>query len=197
MIVGTCRVPGLSRSTVDLPQRPAPAASPTPHRLAASALLTLGAGLAVTAILAAGVLHLEQDKQALAFERQAGIRTAAIRRGLDQALEVVTVTNTLFRTVGDVSESQFHIFTAPLIERNRFIKAFTYHQRLLDADRPAFEAALARNHPGSTVREMRGGRAQSSLRHPVYNPALFVEPYAGNEAAYGFDVATSKTFSDA
>jgi diguanylate cyclase (GGDEF)-like protein/PAS domain S-box-containing protein len=182
---------------VDLPPRLPPPSERTPYRLAASAVLTLGAGLAVTAILAAGVLHLEQDKQALAFERQAGIRVAAIRRGLDQAIEVVAVTNTLFRTVGNVSEAQFHTFTGPLIERNRFIKAFTYHQRLLDADRPAFEAAMARSHPGSMVRETRGGLSQSALRRPAYNPALFVEPYAGNEAAYGFDVATSKSFSEA
>ncbi len=170
------------------------ASARTPYRLAASAALTLGAGLAVTAILAAGVLHLEQDKLALAFDQQASVRVAAIRRGLDQALEVVAVTNALFQTVDGVSEAQFHQFTAPLVERNRFIKAFSYHHNITDAERPAFEQALGRAHPGATIRELRDGRSQTALRHPSYNPAAYVEPYAGNEAAYGFDVNASKSF---
>src|SRR5450830_1189788 len=176
---------------------PARAPARAPYRLAASAALTLGAGLAVTAILAAGVLRLEQDKLALAFDQQASVRVAAIRRGLDQALEVVAVTNALFQTVDGVSEAQFHQFTAPLVERNRFIKAFSYHHNISDNERPAFEHSLAGNHPGSTIREFRDGHAQTALRHPSYNPAAFVEPYAGNESAYGFDVNGSKSFKAA
>ena len=183
--------------TVDSPPRRLPLPPRLPHRLAASAVLTLGAGVAVTTILAAGVLHLEQDKLALAFEQRALMRVAAISRGLDQASEVVAVTNSLFKTVGPVSEAQFHTFTSPLVERNRFIKAFTFHRRIDDAERAAFEASLQRSHAGSVVREMRDGRMQAALQHPSYNPAAYVEPYAGNESAYGFDVNGSKSFKGA
>ncbi|MFL6707184.1 MAG: EAL domain-containing protein [Massilia sp.] len=182
---------------MDLPRRRTPPHRFSPQRLAASSVLTLAAGVAVTAILAAGVLRLEQDKLALAFEQQAGVRVAAIGRGLAQAAEVAAVTNTLFKTMGTVSEAEFHSFTAPLAERNRFIKAFTFHRRIADADRAAFEAGLQRNHPGSMVHEMRDGRSQAALPHASYNPAAYVEPYAGNESAYGFDVNGSKSFNGA
>jgi CHASE1-domain containing sensor protein len=174
------------------PLRRPPFLPSQPSRLAAATILTAGAGLAATVILALGVLHLEQDKLALAFEQRALMRVAAISRGLDQASEVVAVTNSLFNTVGPVSEAQFHAFTAPLVERNRFIKAFTFHRRIDDAERAAFEAELAQAHITSGgVRDIDNGRPVPAPRRPSYSPVAYIEPYVGNEAAYGVDASRS------
>ena len=143
-----------------------------PFPLALSTILTLGAGLAATVTLALGVLHLEQDKQALAFEQQAGIRVAAIARGLDQAVELAVVTNALFQSVGQVTRAQFHDFATPLLARNRFIKAISFHRAISDAERAAFEAELSRVHPGSGIVEIRDGRLQPSLKRPAYTPVI-------------------------
>ena len=163
-----------------------------PFRLAASTVVTAGAGLAATVILALGVLHLEQDKLALAFEQQAGIRAVAIARGLDDAVEVLTVTNTLFQSVTPVTREQFRDFTDPLLKRNRFIKAFAFHRRIVDAERAAFEAELAQAHITSGgVRDIDDGRPVPAPRRPSYSPVAYIEPYVGNEAAYGVDASRS------
>ena len=163
------------------------------HRLAFSTVLTLCAGMAATVILAAGVLHLEQDKQALAFEQQAGMRIGAIRRGLDQAVELAAVTDALFRSVTPVTRTQFHDFTTQLLNRNPFIRSISYHRRIDDSGRAALEAELAQVHPGSAIVEMREGRMQRAPQRAVYTPVVFVEPYAGNEVVFGYDVGRSKS----
>ncbi len=145
------------------------------------------------------MLHLEQDKQALAFEQQAGIRSAAIGRGLDQAVELAAVTNALFQSVSAVSREQFHDFTRPLLARNPFIKSISFHRRIDHAERAGFETELALAHPGAGagIVEMRDGRLQTALRHAAYTPVTYMEPYAGNEVALGFDSSRSKPFEAA
>ena len=168
-----------------------------PHWLAVSTVLTLGAGLAATAILAYGVLQLEHDKQALAFEQQAGNRANAIRRGLDQAVELAAVTNALFQSVSPLSRAQFHDFTTPLLARNRFVQSFSYHRRVSDAERAGFEAELSRVYPGSSILERRDGKMQAALHRPFYTPVEFIEPGAGEEIIFGFDSSRSKPFAAA
>ncbi|UUZ49434.1 CHASE domain-containing protein [Massilia sp. B-10] len=83
-----------------------------------------------------------------------------IGHGLDDAVEVLQVANQLFATVQPVSRRQFHDFTAPLLARHRFIQAFNYHRLISHAERPAAEAALSAEVPGTVITEMApGGRA--------------------------------------
>ena len=162
-----------------------------PFSLAVATALTLGGGLAATAMLFVAVSQLEYDKITLGFGQRAGIRIAAIRQGLDEAVEVVTVTNQLFATVDPVTRRQFHDFTGPLLQRSPFIKAFTFHRQVSDAERPAFEATLQRARPGSAITELIDGTPQPAGRRAYYNPVEFVEPLTGNEVGFGIDTAIS------
>ena len=162
-----------------------------PFSLAVATALTLGGGLAATAMLFVAVSQLEYDKITLGFEQRAGIRIAAIRQGLDEAVEVVTVTNQLFATVDPVTRRQFHAFTAPLLQRYPFIKAFTFHRQVSDADRPAFEASLQKLRPGSAITDVIDGKPQPAGRRQRYSPVEFIEPLAGNEVGFGSDAASS------
>jgi diguanylate cyclase (GGDEF)-like protein/PAS domain S-box-containing protein len=159
-----------------------------PFSLAVAAALTLGGGLAATATLFVAVSHLEYDKINLGFEQRAGVRVAAIRQGLDEAVEVVTVTNQLFATVDPVTRRQFHDFTGPLLQRYPFITAFNFHRQVSDAERAGFEAGLQQVRPGSVVTELSGGRPIPAQQRARYNVVDFLEPLAGNEVAFGLDV---------
>jgi diguanylate cyclase (GGDEF)-like protein/PAS domain S-box-containing protein len=162
-----------------------------PFSLAVATALTLGGGMAATAMLFVALGQLEYDKMTLGFEQRAGVRIAAIRQGLAEAVEVVTVTNQLFATVDPVTRRQFHDFTAPLLQRYPFIKAFTVHRQVSHADRPAFEAALQKARPGSVITDVIDGTAQPAGRRQRYSPVEFIEPLAGNEVAFGSDAASS------
>jgi diguanylate cyclase (GGDEF)-like protein/PAS domain S-box-containing protein len=169
--------------------------------LTLAAALTLSGGLAVTLALTVAVGRLEYDNQSLAFERDVGIRVAALRQGMDQAAEVLNVTNRLFATVQPVTREQFHAFTTPLLERNPYIVAFNFHRVVRDGERAAFEAALQQVRPGTVLSELRvdGGaqRLVPAPRRPAYNVVDYLEPMRGNEAAFGLDVGTNPEVASA
>ncbi|MES3025193.1 MAG: EAL domain-containing protein [Pseudomonadota bacterium] len=168
-----------------------------PSLLSAAAVLTLAGGLAASAALFAAVADLEYDKMALTFERRANVRVAAIGAGLDEAVEVLTVTNTLFSAVDPVTREQFHDFTAPLLRRYPFIKAFNFHRRLPHAERAAAEAALQAVVPGTVLTEMRAGGRVTAPPRPIYSIVDYLTPMRGNEAAFGLNVSPNRTVMDA
>ena len=135
---------------------------PSPPTRAAA--LTFGAGLAASIALFLGVSHLEYDNLALAFSQRADQRVASVRQGLHDAVEVITVTNRLFALGTPVTRAQFHDFTAPLLQRHPYIKAFNFHRRVADSEREAVEAELQGVLPGTVIREERDGRRVPAAR---------------------------------
>jgi diguanylate cyclase (GGDEF)-like protein/PAS domain S-box-containing protein len=159
-----------------------------PFSLTLAAALTLAGGLAATAVIFVAVSHLEYEKIKLGFEQRAGIRIAAIGKGLDEAVQVVTVINQLFATVEPVTRRQFHDFTLPLRQRYPFITAFNFHRQLGDAERAGFEALQQQVRPGSVITELHDGKQEPARQHARYNVVDFLEPLAGNEIGLGLDV---------
>jgi len=157
--------------------------------LTLAAALTLGGGLVTTAVLTFAVNQLEIDNKSLAFEQGTNVRVAALRQGMDEAVEVLNVTNQLFATVQPVTRAQFHDFTTPLLLRNPFVKAFNFHRVVEDSGRAAFEAELQRVRPGSILREMRDGRLVPAPRRARYHVVDYLEPMLGNEPAFGLNIS--------
>jgi diguanylate cyclase (GGDEF)-like protein/PAS domain S-box-containing protein len=160
-----------------------------PFSLTLAAALTLGGGLVTTAALTLAVNRLEIDNKSLAFEQGTNVRVAALHQGMDEAVEVLNVTNQLFATVQPVTRSQFHDFTTPLLLRNPYIKAFNFHRAVEDADRAALEAELQRVRPGTVLHEMVDGHLVPAPRRAQYNVVDFLEPMQGNEPAFGLNVS--------
>jgi diguanylate cyclase (GGDEF)-like protein/PAS domain S-box-containing protein len=168
-----------------------------PFPLAAAALLTLAGGVVTTVVLFAGIARLEDDNLALAFAQRADVRVAALSHGIDEAVEVLAVTNTFFHAVGPVTRQQFHDFTRPLLARHPFIQAFNYRRRVADADRAAVEAELGALRPGLQFTQLSGTTLTPAPRQPQYRVITHVEPFAGNEIALGLDVSNNSEVMDA
>ncbi|MFP5394059.1 MAG: diguanylate cyclase domain-containing protein, partial [Gammaproteobacteria bacterium] len=166
--------------------------------LAVAATLTLAVGCAGTLLLFLAVSRLEYEKVSLSFHQRATVRIAAIARGLDEAVEVLTTTNQLFSTVRPVTREQFRSFTAPLLARYPFIKAFNFHRAITHAERAALEAQLQQVRPGTVLRELRaGGRLESAPVRERYSVVDYLEPMAGNEQAFGLNVGANRLVMDA
>lgn len=161
-----------------------------PFSLTRAAALTLGAGLAASTALFVGVSHLEYDNLALSFNQRAEQRVATVRQGLHDAVEVVTVTNQLFALGTPVTRAQFQDFTAPLLLRHPFIKAFNFHRVVTDSERAAVEAELQRVIPGTVISDDHTGRRGPAGQRPTYSIVDYLVPMGGNEAAFGFDAST-------
>jgi diguanylate cyclase (GGDEF)-like protein/PAS domain S-box-containing protein len=168
-----------------------------PFSLTLAASLTLAGGLAATAVLTVAVSRLEYGNKSLGFEQGAGVRVAALRQGMDDAVEVLNVTNQLFTTVQPVTRAQFHDFTTPLLQRNPYIRAFNFHRVVLADERAAVEAELRQFQPDLVLRELRNGKRVPAPPRARYNIVDYLEPMQGNEAALGLNVSENRQVSDA
>jgi diguanylate cyclase (GGDEF)-like protein/PAS domain S-box-containing protein len=150
-----------------------------------AAALTLATGMAVTGLLFVAVSALEYGKMELSFQQRAQVRAAAIRRGLDDTLELVTILNDLYKSFGDVSREQFGDFTRPLLARYPFVQTFNFHRVLTDEQARAHEAEVRRRFPGYRLHDAGGRPLQPRPRHAIVD---YLEPLGGNEIALGLDV---------
>ena len=156
--------------------------------LTLAAALTLGGGLAASLGLFVGVSHLEYDNMALAFAQRADERVAAVRQGMNGAIEVLAVTNQLFSNGEPVSRERFADFTARLLERHQFIQAFHYHRVVRADERAAVEAELQHVRPGAVLTEKTPGGLAPAAPRGRYHVIEYVEPMQGNEGAFGLDL---------
>ncbi len=162
-----------------------------------SALLTLAVGLCLSALLFASLRRVESERQNVEFRQSARLRTAAVAAGFADAVEQVTVLKQLFHTVGVISRGQFRDFTSPLLERTPGIQALSFQRLIRQADRRAYEAAMRRRTPGFTISEVVDGRQRPAGIRASYDVVDYIEPLAGNEAAFGLDTAVSADQSEA
>ena len=152
-----------------------------------AAMLTLLTGLAVTALLFIAVNALEYSKMELSFQQRGQARAAAIRRGMDDTLELVTILNGLFRSMGTVSREQFASFTQPLLERYPFVQAFNFHRVLDEAGARRLEAQMQKQSPGYRLHDTGNRPMDARPQHVIVD---YLEPLEGNEPAFGLDVAS-------
>jgi diguanylate cyclase (GGDEF)-like protein/PAS domain S-box-containing protein len=155
-----------------------------------SAPLVLILGLCVTAMLFTGTRRLENEKVALAFGQRADLSVSTVRRGLDEAVQVLSVINQLFVTVNSVSREQFHTFTAPLLQRYPYIQAFGFQRFLRGDERISYEQAMVRAGYRSNfqITNSNGSKTPAPVKGS-YHVVDYLEPLSGNEAALGLDVS--------
>ena len=160
-----------------------------PFNLSASAVVALAAGLACTATLFVGIRQLEHDKAELDFQQRASARAITVRQQMTDTVQVLRVLNQLFATVEPVSREQFRVFTEHLLQRHPYIQAFNFHRFVPAAELPGYEAIMRTQYPDFAVTQLKDGKllpAEPRDRHLVVH---YIEPMAGNEAAFGLDVS--------
>jgi signal transduction histidine kinase len=156
--------------------------------LALPAVLALVLGLSSTIGLFVWASHFEHDNLELDFKRRANIRAMVFQERVGDALLALQAVNQLFATVEPVSRSHFHTFTLPLLARFPHIQAFSFHRLISAAERSDFEAQMRRIKPDFTITEVgTDGKLVKAAAKPQYRVVDYLEPYAGNEAAFGLD----------
>ncbi len=162
-----------------------------------SAIITLLAGLGLTLLLFVSVRRVEYEQDNAKFQHSAKLRTAAVAAGLADAAENLTMLNQLFRTVGIISREQFRTFATPMLARHPELQALSFQRLVVQSKRSAFEAQAQLRHPGFTITQADGDRVRPAGQRDSYNVVDYVEPMAGNEAAYGLDTFLSPGRDDA
>jgi CHASE1-domain containing sensor protein len=153
-------------------------------------LVLLVLGLLATATLFTAIRTFEQDRLEAEFQRRAGNRIAAVKQGLDDAVDALATVNRLFMAMQPVSRAQFASFATPMLESRRQLHLMAFQRLVADRDRPAFEAERAVEHPGFAITALATGKLTRAPRHAQYRVVDYLVPAAGNESAFGLDAAS-------
>lgn len=135
-----------------------------------------------------------REMQVLRFEQLANGRFADIERSIDGTLGVLRSLVGLYAASQKVERHEFRSFIDGL-GVPRAVQALEWIPRVPLAQRGAVEGAAKRQGPSDftfTERDAQGELVPAGVRDE-YFPVYFLEPYEGNESAYGFDLASSAT----
>jgi len=115
----------------------------------------------------------------------------AIGRQLTRDVSAVESVAAVFRVTPELSRQQFGHVTAHLLARHDSLLALGWDPWVPARDRESWEAALAaEGHPGRIRERNASGELVPAAPRDHYVPVGYVEPFAGNEPALGYDVAS-------
>lgn len=157
------------------------------------AILVLVIGVAVSVFAARWIYSVERTEVQQAFAAEAQEDLNHIERMLEAHIDELAAVQALMETVGVVELRVFQKFVRPLMKRHAGAQAFEWVPRVRHEQRAVREAAMQSwGFPGFTFRE-RGpnGTMVTATNRREYFPVYYVEPLAGNEAAFGFDLASN------
>jgi len=159
-------------------------------------ILVILAGLALSLTSFLVVLRGRQITQQSELARIGGNIAAALQTTFQVDLVALQGVAAYLNTAGDVSREQFRQFVTPGLEQHPGLLAIEWVPRILHADRDSFVARVrAEGFPGFrlTERGPGGERIEMGPRGEYY-PILYVEPFAGNVAAFGYaDMGESRS----
>ncbi len=127
------------------------------------------------------------------FTSKAQLMATTLGSNLESNVDVLYSVKGLFDASKTVDRQEFQIFVQRLFERHSGIQALEWIPRVTYEQRSLFEAAARRDGFSEfqiTERESQGKMVPAASRRE-YFPVYYAEPYAGNELAMGFDLASN------
>jgi len=157
------------------------------------------AGVALSGWGFDAVRSLERVRAVTEFNRAASDRVAAVQRHIDADLEVLRAITAFYGSNDRVDRQQFHSFVSSALARQESIQALEWIPRVVATERDAYErAAREDGYTGFQIQERReDGAMVPAGERDEYFPVYFLEPYQGNERAFGFDLASNATRREA
>ncbi len=163
------------------------------HVVPVAIIAGVGALLSVAAFLL--VADWERQGVQAEFERSAKDRIAALKSEVNANLELLHSLKSLFLAAPQLDRNGFGAFATHFLARHKTIQALEWIPRVPAAKRDEYQAAARRaGHPEFRFTERRAqGEMVPVAARDEYYPVYFVEPLAGNEQAFGFDLGSEPT----
>ncbi len=180
-----------------------------PREIWRSRWLSVGLPLCVACALAIGVSDYigrrEKEHARLEFEADTAHVVDRIQAVCESYREVLRSIGSFYTSSNDVNRHEFGTFVAPALAQHAGIQSIAWVPRVLDPERsarvlefqsdpqPPRDAALRTAVAAFEITERTlAGEPVQAAQRPEYYPVLYVEPYAGNEHALGFDLGSDK-----
>ncbi|HSH93540.1 MAG TPA: CHASE domain-containing protein, partial [Roseimicrobium sp.] len=134
----------------------------------------------------------EEHRIADTFNRRAENQMSVFNRTIDLYTEILYSLHTLFLSSEHVSRAEFHEATVNTLKRHGGVRALEWVPSVPSTERQKLEAETrASADPGFQFTEKNeAGQLVRAANRPLHLPILYVEPMAGNEAAFGYDLTT-------
>ena len=161
-----------------------------------SLTVMLALGIALSIIISASSYNANKKLIELEFNAAADNRYSAFKRELDSDISVLTSLQALYYTSGrNIDRSEFRNFTSHILKQHESIKALEWIPRVPASQREAYEQATKRaGFPDFQFTQLVAqGEMKGAEKRKEYFPVYFIEPYKGNEKAFGFDLASNPT----
>ncbi len=152
--------------------------------------LGIGLVLSVGAFLAANKVqshHLADE-----FERDAYRHVQTLKHEIEADILCVEAVGAFFDSSQSVTRDEFSQFASEMLDYRHCMRALEWIPRVEGSQREAFEAeAVANGAQGFRILDLESqGQMIPSPRRDEHFPVFYMEPYEGNELAYGFDLAS-------
>ncbi|UCE70858.1 MAG: CHASE domain-containing protein, partial [Nitrospiraceae bacterium] len=157
-------------------------------------LIAIIIGLVLAVISFSFVRHTEFNNLKTKFTLDTQNRINAILRETDINLEVIQSLYSFFESSEEVTREEFHNYTKHQISEHPGIQTLEWIPRVTDSERHTFEKGTQTELTTEyhfTEHDRTGNLVRASERKYHY-PLYFVEPYKGNEAALGYDLASDE-----
>ncbi|MBF0320839.1 MAG: CHASE domain-containing protein [Nitrospirae bacterium] len=154
---------------------------------------------AAIVVLFMHVRRLEEGRTRLEFVNKADIIGNTISERFQSHIEILESIRGFYAASSEVRRRDFMIFVGGFLSRNKEIQALSWDPIVPETQRSIFEAAARADGYGDFQIKERNAQGQLVTASPrgEYIPVYFIEPYEGNEAALGFDLASNPSRREA
>ncbi len=164
-----------------------------PHWRGLPVALAAGLGIALSAIGYYVVDSWERNNAESEFRQRSAEIAALLQHSLNQSIDLLFSIRDLYAVGGEVDRLTFQTFARSMLERHPEITALEWIPRVSAEQRADYEEAMRRQGFSDfriTERSARGEMVPADRRDHYY-PGQYIEPFAGNEAALGFDLGSN------
>ena len=150
-------------------------------------------GVAITVFISY-MFHIKEREKSLAEFNQACeqvVRT--IELSLQHPLNVLTSVGSLYKASNFVDRNEFKAFVKDFLSEDSPFQALEWIPRVRQEERKQFEReALNDGHQNFRITELDlDNNLVEASERKEYFPVYYLEPYRGNEQAFGFDLASN------
>ncbi len=165
------------------------------HRKRLSVALPLCITFAVAVTVFVFASEWETKRLKLEFEQRAWTLVHDIESRLSIYMGVLHSVSGLYASSDQVDRREFQAFARHLLDPYKGVQALSWNPYIPHDQRSAYEAAARRDGLVNFAIKERdvNGQAIRAAPREGYVAVYYIEPYAGNENALGFDVASNLT----
>mgnify|MGYP000331622689 CR=1 FL=1 len=152
-------------------------------------------GLLISLQLFFSAKQYEDERINSRFLEAAKDRITLLQQEINASLYEVETLGAFYTASDQISREQFRAFVQPFLAHNPAIQALEWIPRVTQNQRQQHEFNAHQDGLTQyqiTQRQVQGSMVAAAIRAEYY-PVYYVEPFAGNEAAVGFDLASNDT----